>query len=344
VVGGRHLLRHLGVLGLVSLFCPFYALGQLGVPIGEKPSGPEPTWTEYRWTTVPGAEYYMLRLWVKDQRICSSAEQPAANSGESRYNPYVSVFPALLCNEEECGIRQDSLRGIMVPTTKNIPMWFPTSDKVSWNAARAEVSRTAGQAHGQPGHSAPGFIPVLHYSRNCSEKFVPPPPARCGNRDDKNHGICEWGSPRNGPLIEWKWTIQALAGWDSTTETWAKKGAQSSPVMYTLAENVPPQPPPKPAPPPKSPHPITFLNNSGIPLYIYYKMVPAGSRVDCHYYDGGEQMGTGQLSQQFTVPGNLVGYFVFQKAAKPCDFDVQYTTRQIPGGVSNPETVSINAK
>jgi hypothetical protein len=274
----------------------------------------------------------MLRVWTTTETLCNSDERRSALGGVAEWSPYVIVFPAKICNESECGFRQ-----VWRDYEATVTHVFPTqvgADPVAIPAARAAVAKPGG---GSPGHSDEGFVPTLRFSRSCSEKFKPPPPARCGNGHDS---MCKWGSPRNGPLIEWKWTIQALAGWDPKTKTWAKEGAQSNPVRYTLAENLPVQPPPKPVPP-KYPHPVTFLNNYVETLYIYYKMVPSGATVQCKDLQSGDKMGKGQLSQQFTVPENLVGHFLFQKSPDPCIFDQQLTMRDVLGGSAKPETIPI---
>lgn len=332
------MLKHLSVLLLALLFSPCHALGQLGTPVGEKPSGPAPEWTEFRWSPVPGADHYMLRIWTTDEILCNSEEMRSPIGGSAQYSPYVLVLPAYLCNGSECGFFQKGNQ--TKATVTNASYGAVSTDPIALPAARTEVAKSGGDAKAVR-HSAEGFVPVHRFSHSCNGGVQPPipPPARCGNRDDKNHGICQWSYPRNGPLIEWRWTIQALAGWNATTKTWAKEGVQSNPVMYHLEENPPKQQPtPAPTPEPK-PHPITFINQSGMSLYIYYFF---GGTVGCKSFRNGGMVADGQSSQQFVIPAKSSAQFVFQKSPDPCTFDQQFTTRNSHGGSPVAETIVIS--
>jgi hypothetical protein len=325
------MLRQLCVLGLVALFWPFYALSQLGTPVGEKPSGPAPKWTEFRWSPVPGADHYMLRVWTTDYLFCSweDARYTTPNTS-AQYSPYILVLPAYLCNESECGFFQKGVSTVATVTHRVYPAVY--ADPIAFPAARAEVAKSGGNANAVA-HSTEGLVPLHSFSRTCNGGVQPPQPPQ------NNLPIKKWNYPRTGPLIEWRWTIQALAGWNATTKTWAKEGAQSNPVMYYLEEAPPKQPPtPTPTPEPK-PHPITFINQSGMSLYIYYFF---GGTVGCKDFRNGGTMADGQSSQQFIIPAKSSAQFVFQKSPDPCTFDQQFTTRNSRGGNPVAETMVIS--
>ncbi len=70
-------------------------------------------------------------------------------------------------------------------------------------------------------------------------------------------------------------------------------------------------------------------------------MVLSGATVQCKDLQSGGAIRKGQLSQQFTVPANLVGHFLFQKEADACILHSQLAMRDVPDGSATPETMRL---
>ena len=144
----------------------------------------------------------------------------------------------------------------------------------------------------------------------------------------------------NGDLYIWHWSITAAKGLDRKTNTFKEQSAESPQLAYSWDESAK-TPPSWPAPPPKQPqdHPVTFVNQSGMSLYLYY-FIRVGGTVDCKDYANGGSMPP-QSSKNFTIPAKQVGHFVFQKAQDPCPLSTILTTRDVRGGNGKPETIAI---
>jgi hypothetical protein len=101
-----------------------------------------------------------------------------------------------------------------------------------------------------------------------------------------------------------------------------------------------PQPssPPTPAPvqTPGAPHPVTFINQSGMSLYVYNFI----GNVDCRNYTFGGRM-TPQSAASFTIPAGYTAHFVFQKAADPCPLSTIRWEVNVSGGNPNSQTISV---
>lgn len=137
----------------------------------------------------------------------------------------------------------------------------------------------------------------------------------------------------DGKPFVWHWSIQAAAKWDAATKSFAELSPESSQVEYWRDDSVqsptPAQPPPKPKPDPSKPHTVTFVNKSGMPLYVYY-FIRVGGTVDCKdYANGGTMQPEG--TAKFEIPGDKVGHFVFQKAQDPCPLSTIFQTRDVLG-------------
>ncbi len=147
------------------------------------------------------------------------------------------------------------------------------------------------------------------------------------------------GKSHDGALHVWRWSVQAVSGWDAAKRDWSVKGPESVQTSYWLDESAP-APPPKPPSPPLKPHPVTFVNQSGKTLYVYSSILPTGSRVICHDFSDNGQMSPGD-KKQFVVPPKYTGIFYFQKAPDKCTLSLQYTQKSVPGGSGTPEVITI---
>jgi uncharacterized membrane protein len=95
--------------------------------------------------------------------------------------------------------------------------------------------------------------------------------------------------------------------------------AGESEVCQYLGPPDPPKPQPSPPPPAhsaptSSARPVTFVNQSGMTLYIYYFL--AGGTVDCRNYTYGGVLA--DQNRSFTIPAGRTAHFVFQKEQAPC--------------------------
>jgi uncharacterized membrane protein len=101
-----------------------------------------------------------------------------------------------------------------------------------------------------------------------------------------------------------------------------------------------PTPVPQPSPSPTRPaHPVTFVNQSGMNLYLYYA-IGFGGTVDCRNYAvGGMQSPQGQWN--ITIPADASGHFVFQRQQNPCPVSTIHWEVNLYSGNPNRQTVSV---
>lgn len=147
------------------------------------------------------------------------------------------------------------------------------------------------------------------------------------------------GKTHDGALHIWRWSVQAVSGWDAAKRDWSTKGPESVQTSYWLDEGAP-APVPKPEPLPLKPHPVTFVNQSGKTLYVYSSILPTGSRVICHDFSDNGVMPPGD-KKQFVVPPKYTGIFYFQKAPDKCTLSLQYAQKSAPGGNGTSEVITI---
>jgi hypothetical protein len=110
------------------------------------------------------------------------------------------------------------------------------------------------------------------------------------------------------------------------------------PVQIQVAPAQPP-PPPLPAPPNTGAvRPVTFINQSGMTLYLYYFTVRGGT-VDCKDYAFGGTLSPGGASD-FQILGGSTMVFVFQKGQDPCPLSTIRFQTSLSGG--NPNHLNVN--
>ncbi len=298
---------------LIFASCCLLAAAESGLqtPNPISPKGPSPLYPEFKWSAVPGAEFYVLRVWTEANRGCPGRDEPTANGEKS--NPLTYFYSPEVCDANTCGVAYNpKLPGVKSPVTGRPVQTQPQP----LNAAREAAQKEGGGNSSSfiQGHAPPA---ILTFARACGP-------------DGKTH---------DGRLYVWRWSVQAVAALNAKTSEWGKESPQSQQMSYSRAESLPPRPAPAPAPEPK-PHPITFVNRSGMNLYIYYSF-GGGGTVPCENFRNGGMMADGQSSQQFIIPAKSSAQFVFQKSADPCTFDQQFTTRSSNGGNPVAETVVI---
>jgi hypothetical protein len=89
--------------------------------------------------------------------------------------------------------------------------------------------------------------------------------------------------------------------------------------------------PSAPAPVPVQNTPVTFTNDSGTTLYVYYAFVVGGGFLECKTLLGGGKLPPGG-SIDFSVPGNRTGRFNFHTSPDPCPLSTQRFTTYVKGG------------
>jgi uncharacterized membrane protein len=111
-------------------------------------------------------------------------------------------------------------------------------------------------------------------------------------------------------------------------------------VCQYLGPPDPPQPsaPPTPAPVQSqgAPHPVTFVNQSGMILYVYHFV----GRVDCQNFTYAGSM-TPQSNATITIPAGYTTHFVFQKAKDPCPVSTIRWEVSVSGGNPNPQNIGV---
>ncbi len=264
----------------------------LSTPQPSTPNGPSAARPEFRWTAVPGAEFYVVRVWAQDIEVCPTG----TGKSYGLHSPYVMFFSAAeMCDTTQCAFTFKANNFVESPITGRTLAAQPVG---------AQREATKKEENVKTLSTTP---PVIERARRC-----------------------------NGTPYVWRWAVQAVAGLNSTAKIWEKKSLQSAQLSYTLQEGSQPAPPPAPSP---KPHPVSFVNRSGMTLYIYFSV--RGGVVQCKDFQNGGKLENGATTRQFTVPPRITGQFVFQKDDEPCNFDFQYTTRNVPGGNPSPETISI---
>ena len=294
---------------LVFVSCCLLTAADSGLqaPNPISPNGPSPLHPEFKWSAVPETEFYILRVWMEDNPGCPGRDETGV-FGEL-HNPYTYFYSPEICDVHTCGVYSPDGSRVESPVTGR----FPGVKPQPLSAARKAALKEGGDSWSFGRGNIPA--PINFYARTCGP-------------DGKTH---------NGRLHVWKWSVQSVAALNAKTSEWEKKSPQSQKMSYSRDDSLPSHPAPAPTPEPK-PHPITFVNRSGMNLYIYYFF---GGTVACQNFQNGGMMGDGQSSQQFTIPAKSSAQFVFQKSADPCTFDQQFTTRGSHGGNPVAETVVI---
>jgi len=85
-----------------------------------------------------------------------------------------------------------------------------------------------------------------------------------------------------------------------------------------------------------SPHPVTFINQSGITLYIYYHT----GTTDCRNYTFGGTFPP-QGAANFTVPAGYSEAFIFQKGQDPCPLSTIHWQTVLSGGNPNRQNIGV---
>jgi hypothetical protein len=278
----------------------------LATPQPKTPSGPSPRPPVYEWTEVEGAEFYIIKNWGVDEVACKENPQRIGlNWG--RYSPHFATFQARgICVDGVCTLQRNPLQ---------------TRGLFFWNPRTGNPLPTGPSGLGAP-KGANTQWPEMDFARRCGPD----------------------GHTYNGDYYVWSWSVQAARGLDKNTHTFADVSAESPKLSFTWDEHAqPPTPTPaKPKPAPSQDHPVTFINQSGMTLFLYYFIRPMGATVDCHQFAEGGTLSNGATSRQFVIPAKQFGRFIFQKSADGCTFDQNFTSRDVPGGNPKPETIVIS--
>jgi hypothetical protein len=286
---------------LLSVIGVAQCLCALDTPTPISPKDGSPKSPVYEWTVVPGADYYIIVTWKVDD--------PACTGGDSGFtlapgNPYYYLFPAnRLCDDKTCVVQRD-------PRSQSAAYWNPkTHTSSQWTKPF-------------PG----GFANIHPHSYDLSEI-------------SRARG-CGSSGQHNGPLHVWRWSILAAKTWNPGTDSFTEISVESDQLAYWLDETIktPPDTPKQPSNLPQD-HPVAFVNQSGMTLYLYY-FIRVGGMVDCKDYSNSGAMPS-QATKNFVIPAKQVGHFVFQKAQDACPLSTILTYRDVRGGNPAPETIAI---
>ena len=211
---------------LVVVSCCLSAAAQSGLPTPNpiSPNGPSPLFPEFKWSAVPGAEFYIIRLWTEDNPSCPGRNEPSQMTAKG--NPHTFFYGYDVCDANTCGVVYKFLTNRVTKPVSSVtgqPVLFP-QQLTSKGAEEAALKEGGSMAVG-----AVLPYPILPFAR------------ACGNPDGRTH---------NGRLYVWKWSVQAVAALNEKASEWGKKSPQSQPMSYWHDESQPSRPAPEPKPHP----------------------------------------------------------------------------------------------
>lgn len=132
-------LRFLFLLVIPGFLLEAAPVGDLQTPRPISPIGPSSHWPQFKWTAVPRAEFYVLRLWVEDNLGCPGRDETSI-TGET-HNPHTSFYSATdMCNMTMCGVDIAPSNHLKSPFTGRYEGHYPSPQ----TAARAAAIRDGG--------------------------------------------------------------------------------------------------------------------------------------------------------------------------------------------------------
>lgn len=289
----------------------------------------------YRWSAVPGAIDYQIRV----------------------QSPNTSEKPGVYCGDYTGHPQQD--RTYFVPQSRDQKLWevpagsFPVQNCAVYGALNTLNWYTCHPLRTQtscvPGSkSLPGSAPP---GKACQYQFEYGPQRKkpvYAHPDWGDVTPLSWISRRENcahqPFM-YKWSVRAVfrngqdglryGPWSDFASFWY------SPNGASLSAGQPS--PPAPTPKPQQPRSVTFINNSGKTLYIFYSIRTTAS-VDCHQYSKGGVIEIGS-ERSFQIPPPNLGIFLFERVNNACSFgDTEYQSPAIQGADPTPLRIVVSRK
>ena len=299
----------------------------------------------YKWTSVPGAVDYQIRI----HRPIYHQDLPVRVYPQGKYPKCAQTPPDTPSQDFTYFVDTPEERAECPPPSHNRPpnangracvtphlCTTPnTADNFSFQNSCHPLRTLTGCVSGAPVISGLDNNPqICSYSWAGFTGFPNPPPLPPSNAIPRP--TIEWvhTTPAcNGAPWTYAWAVRAIFKTDDGKAT--RFGEWSGFVDFHYDENAGRSPPPPPAPPtPAKDHPVTFINDTKMGLYVY-----SGTGDCTGWSDLGLLPSAGKL--ETVVPARKTQLFTFQKDHEACTHSMQYTQRSASGGSATREFIHV---
>jgi hypothetical protein len=281
----------------------------------------------FKWTPIVDATDYQIRVFAPDTR-----EAPGVQCGNVTTHPAEATIYF---------VEQGPEAGKSCPQGERcISSCATPADRFDPRSVCHPLRLLTACVPGTPFHPE-GTVPAqfCEYKFSLGKEWKAPSPIPDRDRYDAARKPLTWPDSKKsscaGKPYVWQWSVRAVfksgerdlsfGEWSKPTEFW-----------FDASVGAPEAPPPIN---PGSPHPVDFVNQSGMVLYVYY-FLRSPETVDCksHGYAGEIPP---RDKRHFVIPANHVVQFVFQKSKDACRLDTVLTSKEVRGGDPAPEAIAI---
>lgn len=324
-LGGENVNRFLSCCTLLLL--PILVSAQ-SVPAPLFPTGgvSERQVPSFKWTSVADAIDYQIRVTVPD-----TSEAPGVGCGNFTTHPaeatiyFVEQGPEA---QKSCPKGDQCISWCATPADRFDP-------RSLCHPLRLLTACVPGSPFNPEEAAAAHFC---EYEFGWGKEWKAPPSLPDASLYDTARKPLRWIDSKKtsctGKRYVWQWSVRAVFKFG---EGDLRFGEWSKPTEFWFDANA--GAPQAPQPNPGSPHPVDFVNQSGMVLYVYY-FLWSGGMVDCKDYVYAGEI-PAQDKKHFVIPTNQVVHFVFQKSKNACRRNTIPTTKEVRGGDPAPEAIAI---
>jgi hypothetical protein len=316
------------LLSLFTLWLLPFVVNSQEVPTALFPTGgvSERQVPSFKWTSVADAIDYQIRVLAPD-----ITEAPGIGCGNFTTHPteatiyFVEQGPEA---QKSCPNGDQCVSSCATPADRFDP-------RSLCHPLRLLTACVPGSPFNPEGDTA---VHSCEYKFSWGKEWKAPPPLPDASLYDAAWKPLRWIDLKRtsctGRRYVWQWSVRAVfrsgerdlrfGDWSKLTDFWFDANA-------SLPQATPPTP--------SSPHPVDFVNQSGMVLYVYY-FVQNARMADCKDYGYAGEIPP-KNKRHFVIPTNKVIHFVFQKSKGACRLDTISTTKEVRGGDPAPEAIAI---